>query len=110
MSGCTVCAAQRVTIGDDCLLGVDVLIADTDFHRVAPEGRRWRRDGVRTAPVEIGDNVFIGARAMVLKGVTIGEGAVVGAGSVVVDDVPAGAVVAGAPARVLGAPGSPAHR
>lgn len=102
MSGCTICAAQRVTIGDGCLLGADVFIADTDFHPVEPEDRRRRTDGVRMAPVEIGDNVFIGARAMVLKGVRIGDNAVVGAGSVVTTDVPANAIAAGVPAHVVG--------
>ena len=101
MSGCTICASESVTVGSRCLLGADVFIADTDFHPVAPDGRRWRRDGVATAPISIGDNVFLGARAMILKGVSIGDDAVVGAGSVVVDDVPAGAVVAGVPARVV---------
>jgi acetyltransferase-like isoleucine patch superfamily enzyme len=102
MSGCSVCAAERVSIGDECLIGADVLIADTDFHRVDPEGRRWRKDGVSTASIHIGRNVFIGARSMVLKGVNIGDDAVVGAGSVVTSDVPAGAVAAGSPARVIG--------
>jgi acetyltransferase-like isoleucine patch superfamily enzyme len=102
MSGCSICAAECVSIGDDCLLGADVLITDTDFHAVDPEGRRWRKDGVRTASVHIGRNVFIGARSMVLKGVSIGDDAVVGAGSVVTSDVPAGAVAAGSPARVIG--------
>jgi acetyltransferase-like isoleucine patch superfamily enzyme len=102
MSGCTVCAAQLVSIGDECLLGADVLITDTDFHPVEPDGRRWRRDGVKSAPVAIGNNVFIGARSMILKGVTIGDNAIVGAGSVVVDDVPNGAIVAGVPASIVG--------
>jgi acetyltransferase-like isoleucine patch superfamily enzyme len=112
MSGCTICAAERVSIGNDCLLGADVLIADTDFHPIDPDGRRWRKDGVRTAPVDIGDNVFIGARTMVLKGVRIGDNAVIGAGSVVTTDVPADAVAAGSPARVIGraTAGQPHHR
>lgn len=102
MSGCAVCAAESVTIGNDCLLGADVIVADTDFHPIKPDGRRWRRDGVLTAPIVIGDNVFLGARSIVLKGVTIGDNAVVGAGSVVVNDVPVNAVAAGTPARVVG--------
>ena len=53
MSGCTVCAAKRVDIGSECLLGSDVFIADTDFRPIEPIGRRWRSDGVRTAAVII---------------------------------------------------------
>jgi acetyltransferase-like isoleucine patch superfamily enzyme len=102
MSGCSVCAAKRVTIGDDCLVGADVLIADTDFHPLRAAGRRWSSEGIGIAPVEVGANVFIGARSTILKGVRIGDDAVVGAGSVVVDDVPAGAIVAGVPAREVG--------
>jgi len=102
MSGCTICAAESVIIGDNCLLGANAFIADTDFHPVQATGRRWQRDGVRTAPVEIGNNVFVGANALVLKGVTIGDNAVVGAGSVVTADVPPNSVVAGSPARVVG--------
>ena len=56
----------------------------------------------RTGPVTIGDHVFVGQRAIILGGVTIGDGATIGAGSVVTRDVPAGAVVAGVPARPLG--------
>ena len=102
MSGCTICAADSVTIGDQCLLGANVLVADTDFHPLAPEGRRYSRDGIATAPIEIGANVFIGANTMILKGVTVGANAVIGAGSVVTDDVPADSIVVGVPARVVG--------
>ena len=86
-------AHERVTLGRDCLLAWDVLVLDSDSHSV--DG------GVRTAAVTIGDRVWIGCRASVLKGVTIGDGAVVAAGSVVVQDVPARALVAGNPARVV---------
>ena len=54
------------------------------------------------APVVIGDRVWVGTRAVILKGVSIGDGAVVAAGAVVTSDVPAGAVVGGVPARVIG--------
>lgn len=86
-------AHQSVRIGRDCLLAWDILVLDSDSHSV--DG------GARTAPVSIGDRVWIGCRATVLKGVTVGDGAVVAAGSVVVSDVPARALVAGNPARVV---------
>ena len=86
-------AHERVRIGRDCLLAWDVLVLDSDSHAV--DG------GTVTAPVTVGDRVWIGCRATVLKGVTIGDGAVVAAGAVVVHDVPARALVAGNPARVV---------
>ena len=102
MSGCSICAAEEVTIGSDCLLGANVLVTDTDFHPLEPQGRRYRRDNVPVSPVHIGDNVFVGTGAMILKGVTIGENAVIGAGSVVTGDIPSNTVAAGVPARSIG--------
>lgn len=102
MSGITVCAADHVMIGDECLLGADVFISDTDFHPITPSERRYRTSGIRHAPVEIGSNVFVGARSMILKGVTIGDDAVIAAGSVVTADIPAKSIAAGVPARVIG--------
>ncbi len=103
LSGTSVCAAKEVRIGSRCLIGADAMIFDTDFHNHAPEGRRYGApDWDRISkPVTIGNDVFIGARALITKGVTIGDGAIVAAGSVVVSDVPSAAVVGGNPARVL---------
>jgi acetyltransferase-like isoleucine patch superfamily enzyme len=103
MSGATVCAADSVTIGDQVLLGANATIVDTDFHPLVAAGRRWNATAVATAPVCIGENVFIGMNALVLKGVSIGRDAVIGAGSVVASDIPAGAIATGVPARVVGA-------
>jgi UDP-3-O-[3-hydroxymyristoyl] glucosamine N-acyltransferase len=86
-------AHDRVRVGADCLLAWDVQVVDSDSHSV--DGRP------HTAPVVIGDGVWIGCRATVLKGVTVGDGAVVAAGSVVVSDVPARCLVGGNPARLL---------
>jgi acetyltransferase-like isoleucine patch superfamily enzyme len=102
LSGTTICAAQSIRIGKRCLIGADVLIVDTDFHPLASEGRRHNGPSVANSrPVEIEDDVFIGARSMILKGVKIGTGSVVGAGSVVTSEVPAGVVVAGNPAKFI---------
>ncbi len=103
LSGTAVCSAVSVIIGDECLIGSDVIIADTDFHALAPGNRRHEQtyDKIAASPVRIGNNVFIGARAMVLKGVSIGDDSVIGAGSVVVKDIPAGVVAAGNPCRVI---------
>ncbi|MCS6711628.1 hypothetical protein JSY14_06145 [Brachybacterium sp. EF45031] len=82
-------------IGTDCVLADGVFIASTDHDR---ENRHAVHG---TGPIMIGDRVFIGQRAIVLGGVTIGDGATIAAGAVVTRDVPAGAVVAGVPARPL---------
>jgi acetyltransferase-like isoleucine patch superfamily enzyme len=104
ISGGSICAQRSVRIGRNCLFGANVLVSDTDFHAIAPEGRRRERDPARIgcAPVVIEDDVFLGAGAVVLKGVRVGAGAIVGAGAVVTHDVPARCIVAGNPARVVG--------
>lgn len=102
ISGASICAAESVVIGDGCLLGADVIISDTDFHPVNSFERRYLKTGVATAPVVIGRDVFIGVRAIVLKGASIGDGSVIGAGSVVTGHIPSGVIAAGVPARVLG--------
>lgn len=104
ISGGSFCAAHSLIIGERCLLGADVVVTDTDFHAIMPEGRRYNTDpaSIPCRPVVIGDDVFIGTGALVLKGVTIGNGAVVGARSVVTRDVAPGAIVAGNPACVIG--------
>jgi acetyltransferase-like isoleucine patch superfamily enzyme len=101
LSGAVVCAARSIEIGESSILGSGAMIVDTDFHQ--PIGQwEWNDDfAAGAAPVKIGRGVFIGARAIVLKGITIGDRAVVGAGAVVTRDVPAGGVVAGNPARLL---------
>lgn len=107
LSGATICAAKSVRIGKRCLIGADVIIADTDFHPVAAGGRRYKGPSdAASLPVEIEDDVFVGARAIILKGVKVGAGSVVGAGAVVTSDVPSSAVVAGNPARCIGMVGT----
>lgn len=101
MTGGAICAAQEVIIGDNVAIGANVTIVDADFHPLDANTRRSLPSGGETAPVTIRDDVFIGMNSLILKGVTIGQGSVVGAGSVVVKDVPAGVVVAGNPARVV---------
>lgn len=100
MSGCTVSAHRSITIGNHVLIGSGALITDSDAHALDVAERRCGKGG-QSKPVMIYDDAFIGARAIVLKGVTIGQGAIVGAGSVVVKDVPPFTVVAGNPARII---------
>jgi len=101
ISGATVCAQTRVEIGDRVLIGAGCTVVDTDFHPLSP-GRRWRTPSAgRSSPIVIGNDCFIGMHAIILKGSVIGRGSMVGAGSVVAGEIPAGAVVAGNPARII---------
>jgi acetyltransferase-like isoleucine patch superfamily enzyme len=104
MSGTTICAAQSVVIGDYTRIGANVTIADTDFHSLDPSKRRDNDEAnyAKVAPIVIGHDVFIGASSFILKGVRVGDYAVVGAGSVVTKDVPDYAVVAGNPSVIVG--------
>jgi maltose O-acetyltransferase len=92
-------AEQSITIGARCLIGDGVLIFDSDFHDLSAEGRHHRPPA--TAAVVLEDNVFVGSRAIILKGVTIGKDSVIGAGSVVVRSIPPGVIAAGNPAKVI---------
>lgn len=97
--GSVIVALEAVRIGDDVLIAEHVTIRDQD-HRYGA-GLRVRDSGFETAPISIGRNVWIGAKATVTKGVTIGDNAVVAANSVVTRDVPANTLVAGAPATII---------
>ena len=101
MTGGSLVCDERITIGDRVWVGANTVITDSDFHPLDPTTRMASPLAADTAPVTIADDVFIGMNALILKGVSVGSGAVVGAGSVVARDVPAGAIVAGNPARVL---------
>jgi len=102
MTGAVLVADQLIVIGDRVLVGANVVISDTDFHPLSPESRRHDISAGASKPVTIEDDVFIGMQALILKGVTLGRGSVIGAGSVVTKDVPAGSIVAGNPAKVVG--------
>src|SRR5436190_1225383 len=93
-TGATLVAAERIQIGHRVLVGANASIMDTDFHPLDPERRRADINAGTSAEVIIEDDVFIGMNAIILKGVRLGAGCVVGAGSVVMHDVPAGATVA----------------
>ncbi len=105
-AGCsfaTISSRSSVTLGNRVALGANTRIYDHDFHPVDPVLRaRDACSNVTTRPVSIGDDVFVGAQALILKGVTIGARAVIGAGAVVARDVPEGEIWAGNPARAVG--------
>ena len=95
--GCLFMGHGAIDIGDEVMIAPRVNLITTG-HPMDPE---TRRSGVTCEPITVGRNVWIGATATVLQGVTIGEDAVVGAGAVVTRDVPARTFVAGVPARVI---------
>lgn len=101
MSGVTIVSFDKVTIGSNCYLGGGVCIYDTNFHAIEPLARLSGSAGIRSKPVVIGANCFIGANTLVMKGVNIGEGATVAAGSVVISDIGAGETWGGNPAILI---------
>ena len=94
----TVLDEAPVTIGDDCFIGPNVSIY-TACHSTDPTERNSRREWA--LPVRIGDNVWIGGSVTILPGVTIGDNVSIGAGSVVVNDIPSNTVAVGNPCRVI---------
>jgi acetyltransferase-like isoleucine patch superfamily enzyme len=109
-SGTVLAAARSIVIGKRVMCGANTTISDTDSHSLDYRERHpayfglagpgWK-EYVKTAPVVIEDDVFLGMGVMVLKGVTIGATTVVGAGSVVSRSLPAGVVAVGVPARAI---------
>lgn len=107
----TMTVSHSITIGNDVMIAWGVVVADHNSHSVNFSERLhdvvdWIKGeknwaNVRYAPVRVCDKVWIGFSSIILKGTTIGEGAVVGAGSVVTKDVPPWTIVAGNPARVI---------
>ena len=99
-AGCELDAAESIAIGAHTLLAPGVFI--TDHTHNAARGLRLDEQGNRHGAVTIGSDAWLGARCVVLHGVTIGDGAIVGAGAVVTKDVAPYTIVAGVPARVIG--------
>lgn len=102
-SAATLVACSGIYVGQRTLIGAEAMLLDSDFHPLDPQQRRMHpTEGAATRPIRLGNDVFVGARALILKGVTIGDGAVIGAGAIVHKDVAPGDIVAGNPARVIG--------
>jgi len=99
-SGTVIGAAKSITIGNNVLSGANVLITDFDWHPIDPRLRHTSQ-GVKSAPVVIKDNVWLGINTVVLKGVTIGENTIIGANSLVVSNIPANVIAGGNPCKVL---------
>lgn len=91
---CNISVFEKVVIGNDCVISENVVIRDSDNHSIDGSSKN------KTSPITIGNHVWIGTNCTILKGVTIGDGAVVAAGSVVINDVPSKTLVGGIPARI----------
>ena len=102
LSNSVIVAGNSIEIGEDTILGSGVMILDNDFH-VMGTGFSWVSECSKNSkPIKIGRGCFIGSRSMILKGVTLGDRAIIGAGAVVTKDVPAYSMAAGNPARIVG--------
>ncbi len=101
LSGVVICAASKIFVGEGTIIGSGAMIIDNDFH--APVGAfDWGdADPAQAKPIKIGRGCFIGARAIILKGVTIGDRAIVGAAAVVTKSIPPGSIAVGNPARCI---------
>jgi acetyltransferase-like isoleucine patch superfamily enzyme len=97
---CTISAYRRVRIGEQCVIADRAMFIDFD-HGVVEVERPIRQQGIYMRDVVVGSNVWIGYGACILRGVSVGDNSIIGANAVVTRDVPANAVVAGIPARVI---------
>lgn len=92
-SDCKIRCHKEITIGEGCAISHDFTVMDSDAHEL--NGNR------NTNPIHIGDYVWIGTRVTILNGVTVGDSAVIAAGALVTEDVPAGSLVGGVPAKII---------
>jgi serine acetyltransferase len=92
--GCILNSTHDISIGDETIIGHHCYMIDSDVHA-------WDDKKVQTTPIKIGKHVWIGIRVTILKGVTIGDNSIIGAGSVVTHDIPAYTIAAGNPAREI---------
>lgn len=108
----SICATNKVVIGKDTAIANGAIIIDNNNHPTNPEDRRYMRHTphgskernwiyAASAPIIIGENVLIGSNSRICKGVNIGDNAIIAANSVVTKDVPANAIAAGNPARIV---------
>lgn len=98
-SGLKIQARAKITIGNNVLIGAGCIILDNDSHHSDPQKRL--QNNIPSKPIIIEDNVFIGLQCIILKGVTIGKNSVIGANSVVINDIPENSIAIGNPCKVI---------
>ena len=102
MSGCTLYSLKEIDIGDRTIIGGNCKIIDNDFHPLSPHDRFLNiRENIKKQKIIIGENVFIGANSIILKGTVIGNNSIVGAGSIVKGIFPDNVILGGNPAKVI---------
>jgi len=101
ISATVLCAGASIEVGEGTIMGAGAMVLDHDFHRPVGDWGWADEHQANARPVKIGRGIFVGARAIILKGVTIGDRAVIGAAAVVTRDVPARHLAVGNPARVI---------
>lgn len=99
MNGVNICSRKLIKIGDDCLFAAGVQILDSNGHNVKSSSRAFETD--TPIPIIIGNNVWVGLNAIILKGTTIGDNCVISAGSVVKGDFPPNSIISGNPAKIV---------
>jgi acetyltransferase-like isoleucine patch superfamily enzyme len=102
LNGTSITCRQKIAIGDGTMVAANVIIVDSDFHQLwPPSSRRTVSEDEDDRPVFIGKDVWIGMGSLILKGSTIGDNTIIGAGSVVTGAIPPNVIAAGVPAKVL---------
>ena len=102
ISGSTIYAMDNISIGDNVLIGGNCKIIDNDFHSLSPSKRHNQKpEDIKKRPITIGNDCFIGANSIILKGTVLGRNCVVGAGSVVSGNWPDNSIIAGNPAKLI---------
>jgi acetyltransferase-like isoleucine patch superfamily enzyme len=99
--GCEICAREKVTIGDACFIAPRVYIWDNDGHSTSIDRKKRHTLNSEIKPIYIGSNVWVCASSYILKGVTIGDNSIIGAGSIVTKDVEPNCLYGGNPAKFI---------
>ncbi|MFC4269733.1 acyltransferase [Polaribacter marinivivus] len=104
MSSVAIVCSKKIVFGDNVRVGGNTVFYDTDFHSLKYNDRisiPENKDHIKVKPIYIGNNVFIGGHSLILKGSSIGQNSIVGAGSVVAGNIPSNEIWAGNPARFI---------
>jgi acetyltransferase-like isoleucine patch superfamily enzyme len=101
LNGTIIHSRNAVIIGDNCMFGPGVVILDNDSHNTSIDPERRRQGKISESPVTIGNNVWVGMRSIIMKGVQIGDNSIIAAGSIVIKSVPPNTLFGGNPAAFI---------